>query len=445
MSVRLTLRAAPLVRLEAPSRAPRRVRDLAARPRSRGFPPGTARSRRGSATSSTCRAARPTTCASAGTSVGSSTWAPAWPAAGWWSEVAPGLHAGAGDERRPAAHRRRRRRLDGRRDARRRPRDAGQRGRAARGRLRGERAGHDGRRRSWSTDAVGDHAGERLRRGSDRRGGRRRALRRARTWSRARCWSAAASGRGRGRRPEARHDRGGRRRSSCLPTFRYACRYRPGFLALLFRSLEARGFPVPGALRDGASSTATAATTPTWGAGRSCNGRRVDGGALRLNERAAAIADAMVEDAAVLRVSVSTLEGGARLIDCGIDGPGGPRGGPPARRGRAWEAPGASSFTTVDCDGLRLPGRAGPDRPARARVPRLRSTRAGPSSPRATSPWAPGRCGPSPGSKSRSSSSLGYAEPAAGRGVLVLETRTPPGRRRWPSGSPRSPASPRIG
>jgi len=28
-------------------------------------------------------------------------------------------------------------------------------------------------------------------------------------------------------------------------TFRYACRYRPGFLALLFRSLEARGFPVP--------------------------------------------------------------------------------------------------------------------------------------------------------------------------------------------------------
>ncbi len=29
-----------------------------------------------------------------------------------------------------------------------------------------------------------------------------------------------------------------------LPTFRYACRYRPGFLALLFRSLAARGFPL---------------------------------------------------------------------------------------------------------------------------------------------------------------------------------------------------------
>ena len=30
-----------------------------------------------------------------------------------------------------------------------------------------------------------------------------------------------------------------------LPTFRYACAYRPGFLALLFRSLEGRGFAVP--------------------------------------------------------------------------------------------------------------------------------------------------------------------------------------------------------
>jgi formylmethanofuran dehydrogenase subunit C len=30
-----------------------------------------------------------------------------------------------------------------------------------------------------------------------------------------------------------------------LPTFRYACAYRPGVLALLFRSLEGRGFAVP--------------------------------------------------------------------------------------------------------------------------------------------------------------------------------------------------------
>jgi formylmethanofuran dehydrogenase subunit C len=37
-----------------------------------------------------------------------------------------------------------------------------------------------------------------------------------------------------------------------LPTFRYACSYRPGFLPLLFRSLEARGFPVAARLRSGA-------------------------------------------------------------------------------------------------------------------------------------------------------------------------------------------------
>ncbi len=37
-----------------------------------------------------------------------------------------------------------------------------------------------------------------------------------------------------------------------LPTFRYACTYRPGFLALLFRSLAVRGFPLAGPLAQGA-------------------------------------------------------------------------------------------------------------------------------------------------------------------------------------------------
>lgn len=37
-----------------------------------------------------------------------------------------------------------------------------------------------------------------------------------------------------------------------LPTFRYACTYRPGFLPLLLRSLETRGFPVAAHLRSGA-------------------------------------------------------------------------------------------------------------------------------------------------------------------------------------------------
>lgn len=38
---------------------------------------------------------------------------------------------------------------------------------------------------------------------------------------------------------------------SRLPTFRYDCTYRPGFLPLLFRSLEARGFEVTHDLRSG--------------------------------------------------------------------------------------------------------------------------------------------------------------------------------------------------
>lgn len=41
---------------------------------------------------------------------------------------------------------------------------------------------------------------------------------------------------------------------------------------------------------------------------------RVEGGSLRLNERAAPIADAMVTDAAALGVVASTLENGARLV-----------------------------------------------------------------------------------------------------------------------------------
>ena len=30
-----------------------------------------------------------------------------------------------------------------------------------------------------------------------------------------------------------------------LPTFRHACRYRPGVLSLIFGKLRARGFPLP--------------------------------------------------------------------------------------------------------------------------------------------------------------------------------------------------------
>jgi methenyltetrahydromethanopterin cyclohydrolase len=46
-------------------------------------------------------------------------------------------------------------------------------------------------------------------------------------------------------------------------------------------------------------------------------------GALGLNERAWQIADGMATDATALRVSASTLAGGARVLDAGIETPGG--------------------------------------------------------------------------------------------------------------------------
>ena len=44
---------------------------------------------------------------------------------------------------------------------------------------------------------------------------------------------------------------------------------------------------------------------------------------LSLNERAAALADRLADDADALRVAVETLPGGTRLIDCGSAVPGG--------------------------------------------------------------------------------------------------------------------------
>jgi|SRR5690348_9061499 len=52
-------------------------------------------------------------------------------------------------------------------------------------------------------------------------------------------------------------------------------------------------------------------------------GGRMSGAGLGLNERAWRIAEDMVANADALRVAVRTLPGGARVIDAGIDTPGG--------------------------------------------------------------------------------------------------------------------------
>jgi methenyltetrahydromethanopterin cyclohydrolase len=144
---------------------------------------------------------------------------------------------------------------------------------------------------------------------------------------------------------------------------------------------------------------------------------------LGLNRRAAALADAMAAEASALRVRVTRLDNGARLIDCGIDTDGGLEAG---RRlaeiclgGRA-----TVSLTTVDLGALMLPAiRVITDDPVPAC---LASQYAG---------WAiqregyfamgsgPARC------LSRAEQELfdrlGYRE-TSDRAVLVLEGRTPP-------------------
>jgi methenyltetrahydromethanopterin cyclohydrolase len=145
---------------------------------------------------------------------------------------------------------------------------------------------------------------------------------------------------------------------------------------------------------------------------------------LGLNRRAAALADAMAADADALRVGVSHLDNGARLIDCGIDAEGGLEAG---RRlseiclaGRA-----TVSVTMAELGPLMLPAvRVITDDPVFAC---LASQYAG---------WAiqrdsyfamgsgPARC------LSRAEEQLfdrlAYVE-RADRAVLVLEGRTPPG------------------
>lgn len=144
---------------------------------------------------------------------------------------------------------------------------------------------------------------------------------------------------------------------------------------------------------------------------------------MRLNERAAAIADAMVDDGAALRVSISRLDGGARLLDCGIDAPGGLEAGRLLATVCLGGA-GVVSFTSLDCDGLRLPGvQVRTDQPA---IACLASQYAG----WAVKPEGYFAMGSGPlraiARVEPLFETLAYSEPASGAGVLVLESRQRP-------------------
>ena len=150
----------------------------------------------------------------------------------------------------------------------------------------------------------------------------------------------------------------------------------------------------------------------------------VASGSLRLNERAAATADAMIADATVLRIATTELDGGTRLIDCGIKAPGGLEAG---RRLAevCMGGTGRVTFTSVELDGLRLPGiQVQTDHPAHAC---LASQYAG----WAVKPAGYFAMGSGPlraiaRIETELFEQLRYGEPPSGRGVLVLETRTAP-------------------
>ena len=152
---------------------------------------------------------------------------------------------------------------------------------------------------------------------------------------------------------------------------------------------------------------------------------RIAAGALRLNERAADIADAMVADAEALRISVTRLEGGARLLDCGVLAPGGLEAGRLLAEACLGGA-GQVAFTSLDFEGLWLPGvQVRTDHPALAC---LAAQYAG----WAVKPEGYFAMGSGPlravaRVEQELFRRLDYAEPATGRGVLVLETRELPG------------------
>jgi methenyltetrahydromethanopterin cyclohydrolase len=150
----------------------------------------------------------------------------------------------------------------------------------------------------------------------------------------------------------------------------------------------------------------------------------VEAGALKLNERAAAIADAMAQSAALLGVAVHTLENGARVIDCGIQAPGGLEAGRLLSEA-CLGGGGRVGFTPFELDGLRLPGvQVWTDHPA---VACLGSQYAGWAiKPEGYFAMGSGPLRAIARVETELFERLGYGEPASGRGVLVLEGRTAP-------------------
>lgn len=150
-----------------------------------------------------------------------------------------------------------------------------------------------------------------------------------------------------------------------------------------------------------------------------------DRAALRLNDRAAAIAERMAADAAVLGIAVSDLDAGARVIDCGIAAPGGLEAGKLLAE-VCMGGLGHVAFTNWNANELRLPGVCvRTDHPT---VSCLGSQYAGWAiQPQGYFAMGSGPLRAAARVERELYERIGYAEPTPARGVLVLETRSPPG------------------
>ncbi|MGH7576734.1 MAG: methenyltetrahydromethanopterin cyclohydrolase [Longimicrobiales bacterium] len=150
-----------------------------------------------------------------------------------------------------------------------------------------------------------------------------------------------------------------------------------------------------------------------------------DRAALRLNDRAAAIAERMAADAAALGVAVSDLDAGARVIDCGIAVPGGLEAGRLLVEA-CMGGLGYVTFTDWNANPLRLPGVC--VRTDHATVSCLGSQYAGWAiQPQGYFAMGSGPLRAAARVERELYERIGYAEPTPARGVLVLETRSPPG------------------
>jgi methenyltetrahydromethanopterin cyclohydrolase len=132
----------------------------------------------------------------------------------------------------------------------------------------------------------------------------------------------------------------------------------------------------------------------------------------------------MVADPEVLGVVASTLENGARLVDCGVEAPGGLEAGRLMAE-ICMGGAGRVTFTSVELEGLRLPGvHVWTDHPA---IACLGSQYAGWAiKPEGYFAMGSGPLRAIARVEHELFDRLGYAEPPADRGVLVLEARTAP-------------------